>query len=273
MWSIDKVNVFVMNMDSRKDRWNALVKQPEFQNIPNLKRFSSINGKALDINTDPRIGVKARYNIKHHTRRSHDMLDSLGGVGCALTHIALWQKLVESDQNVFLIMEDDIVIPEGSWQKVVKLFHKYPYLANTKNWDFWSLGNHLCDPKPMDPTKKMRYKTRKSTDKWIECKEFFGLNAYFLTKEGAKKLLKEVFPIIQHIDWFISYYAQTQPFKIIFNPYVSFKQRGLKSDITPKQCVICDIPTNAVKTHHIIPKDNVTLKDIASVTHDYIHQP
>ena len=228
------------------------MQQSEARNIPNLARHSAVDGSTLDAATDPRISTMCRYNIKEKTRRSHDLLDSIGGVGCALSHIQLWTNLVASKDPVHLILEDDIKIPPDAWAAVQKMFRDTPSLADSTSWDIWSIGNLHCFEtifvRPAD-----RFLVR---DKWIQCAEFVGLQAYFITRGAAEKLLKDVFPIQQHIDWYITYYAQTKPFKIIHNKLINCSQRGSKSDIAEKeQCVICDVPTKVEASHYVIRKD------------------
>lgn len=267
MWSVDTVQTYVINLDRRRDRWLALEAQPEVRKIPNVQRFSAVDGKTLNVETDSRISVVGRYNIKNFTRRSHDMLDSIGGVGCALSHITLWEKLAASDQEVLLILEDDLIVHDGMWERVRAAFRKYPWLADTSKWDLWSLGNIACNNaigtyNGGDDLSNYVYE-----DKWIQCKEFLGLNGYFLTKAGAKKLLSEVFPIQQHIDWYITYYAQNRPFKIIFNKNIFFAQRGTGSDIAMKKvCAICDVPTDVEQSHFLVSKEHINIAVLAGIS-------
>ena len=267
MWSVDTVQTYVINLDRRRDRWEALEAQPEVRKIPNVQRFSAVDGKTLNAETDSRISVIGRYNIKNFTRRSHDMLDSIGGVGCALSHITLWQKLAASDQEVFLILEDDLIVRDGMWGRVRTAFAKYPWLADTSKWDLWSLGNIACNSAIGTFNGGDDLSNHKYEDTWVQCKEFLGLNGYFLTKAGAKKLLSEVFPLQQHIDWYITYYAQNRPFKIIFNKNIFFAQRGTGSDIAMKKvCAICDVPTDVEKSHFMVKKEHVNLAVLAGIS-------
>jgi len=263
MWSVDHVQTYCINLDRRPDRWAEVTKQPAVKKFPNLQRFSGVDGKTIDLENDKRISTLGRYNIKTNSRRSHDMLDSIGGVGCALSHIALWTKLVNSSENVFLILEDDILVKEDQWDTVRMLFAREPQLADSTTWDIWSIGRIHC-------FEEMGVKTADRhviEDKWLRCQQFVGLNAYFISKTGAAKLLKDVFPIQQHIDWYITYYGQTKPFKIIHNKLVNIRQRGTGSDIVTKDnCVICDIPTTVEKSHYVLPIEGIHVTALASLS-------
>jgi hypothetical protein len=250
MWYVDHVKTFCINLDRRPDRWAEVMAQPAVKKFPNLERFPGVDGKKLNVDTDTRISTLCRYNIKNFTRRSHDMLDSIGGVGCALSHIGLWTKLVNSSDNVFLILEDDILIEDKQWDNVRMLFARDPKLADSTTWDIWSLGRiHCLEEMGVKPADRNVVE-----DKWQRCQQFVGLNAYFISRTGAQKLLKDVYPIQQHIDWYITYYGQTKPFKIIHNKLVNYLQRGTGSDIAAKdKCIICDVPTTVEKSHYVLP--------------------
>ena len=262
MWSVDHVQSYCINLDRRPDRWTEVKAQPIAKKIPNLQRFPGVEGRSIDLDTDTRVSTVCRYNIKNKTRRGHEMIESIGAVGCALSHIALWEKLVKSDQQVFLIIEDDIVASAEEWEKVRYLFAKYPQLADSTTWDIWSIGMLECfeilDKRPID-----QYKIE---DVWKTCAQFVGLQAYFITRRGAAALLKDVFPIQLHIDWYITYYAQVKPLKIIHNKLVNLKQNKAGSDINLGTCVICDIPTKVEETHYIIPIEATNAAVLAALS-------
>jgi GR25 family glycosyltransferase involved in LPS biosynthesis len=258
MWSVDTVKSFCINLDRRKERWDRMMAQSEIKRIPNLKRFSAVDGSTITITTDPRVSTLCRFNIQKHTRRSHDMLDSIGGVGCALSHITLWQNLVKSHDNVFLVVEDDLVLQPGDWSRIRQLYEQNEWLHDSNNWGIWSIGNIRCRAGPNKPYPD----ENKKENKWLECKEFVGFNSYFISRSGAEKLLKECFPIQHHIDWFAGFYAQTHPdFKIVFNKSLNLDQdeafagKDLSDIRTKDVCHICDLPSDIEISHMIFKKE------------------
>ena len=262
-WNIDEVKTFCISLDRRPDRYNRMIIQPEIKKLPNFKKFSAVDGQTLDIKTDTRVSTLGRYNIMNNTRRSHDLLDSIGGVGCALSHITLWQNLLKSNDNVFLIVEDDLVLQQGDWEKVRQLYLQNKWLQDSNKWDIWSVGNLTCVPADNDTKKE---------NKFIFCKEFVGFNSYFISRTGAEKLVKEAFPIQQHIDWFTSYYAQTHPdFKIVYNKSFNLEQDPAflekeHSDIRTKDiCYICDIPTDYEKMYTLVSKNSISSNTVITV--------
>jgi glycosyl transferase family 25 len=109
-WSIDTIPAFCITLDRRLDRWKRFQDQPGIQGL-NVKRFLGVDGKKLDYMNDSRITLLTKRNIDTNTRRSMEELDSVGGVGCALSHIAVWQWMVDNNQEVCLVFEDDAVVP------------------------------------------------------------------------------------------------------------------------------------------------------------------
>ncbi len=108
-WSIDTIPAFCITLDRRLDRWKRFQDQPGIQGL-NVKRFLGVDGKKLDYMNDSRITLLTKRNIDTRTRRSMEELDSAGGVGCALSHIAVWQWMVDNNQEVCLVFEDDAVV-------------------------------------------------------------------------------------------------------------------------------------------------------------------
>ena len=74
-----------------------------------------------------------------------------------------------------------------------------------------------------------------------------GLNGYFITKEGAKKLVAGAFPIDMHVDMYICLCSELKKVNCVShkNLILSLLIESTKSDIQlPSECLICDIPTN-----------------------------
>lgn len=248
-WKIDEIPAQCIALRRRSDRWSKFVSQPAYKTLPKLERFDAVDGQTLDIQNDPRILVSTKRNILNKQRRSHEELDSKGGVGCALSHIGIWQMIVQRQIPMMLIIEDDAKIPNNFVEKVNSLIAASPTLQNPASWDMWNLATSPLYAKPVanDPVV-------------VELDAFVGLIAYVITLQGATKLLEEVFPIHCHIDHYMVILKQVRPMRYIATPSFTFYQRGVdKSDITEKaKCLICNIPTDYDSTHTIISKNDIT---------------
>lgn len=114
-----------------------------------------------------------------------------GELGCAISHIRMWQKLVDSEHGEALILEDDVLI---GWALIQVLNNRdklptdYQHLnLSTKArqqpkgeiiTDIYRASNHIERP--------------------------YSAEAYLITKSGAQKLIDLVEPLYMPIDNFIS---------------------------------------------------------------------
>ena len=110
-WKINEIPAMCISLKRREDRWTKFRGQPAARELPNLQRHEATDGKTLDIATDKRILLSTKRNILKKKRRSHEELDSPGGVGCALSHIAIWQLMVQRQIPTLLVIEDDAALP------------------------------------------------------------------------------------------------------------------------------------------------------------------
>jgi glycosyl transferase family 25 len=191
-------NIWVINLDKSKDRLEKISNNLKSLGLK-YNRFSAINGKNI---TEEKI--KQITNIYCKT-----LLCNYGIVGCASSHIELWKKLVNSNSEYYVILEDDVLLNKTSVDIIKKLENK----LSEYNIDWLSLYcvNIGCGIS----------KNEFEIDEYKFGKPFFPLQtaAYILTKNGAKQLLKNIDKISYHIDFDIA----IKNFYIEFNYYTSDK--------------------------------------------------
>ena len=243
-WSIDSIPAFCITLERRQDRWRRFQDQSGIDGL-NLKRFTGVDGKTIDITKDDRVALCTKRNILAKTRRSHEELDSVGGVGCALSHIAVWQWMVDNNQEVCLIFEDDAVVPPDFVERANKCITDSTILKDPKKWDMWLLGG-IWDNLTKIP----------GEPKAIRVGEFVLFHAYIMTLHGAKRLLKDVYPIHSHIDLWVSIYGYVHDFRTVGCTNLILQQnQKVKTDIqSEKGCAICDVPVDYGKTHTMVSK-------------------
>ena len=243
-WSIESIPAFCITLERRQDRWRRFQDQSGIDGL-DLKRFLGVDGKTINITNDDRVALCTKRNILAKTRRSHEELDSVGGVGCALSHIAVWQWMVDNNQEVCLIFEDDAIVPPDFVERANKCINESSILKDYKKWDMWLLGG-LWDNLTKIPDEK----------KAVRVGEFVLFHAYVMTLHGAKRLLKDVYPIHSHIDLWVSIYGYVHNFRTVGCTDLILKQnQKIKTDIqSEKGCAICDVPVDYGKTHTMISK-------------------
>jgi GR25 family glycosyltransferase involved in LPS biosynthesis len=243
-WTIESIPAFCITLERRQDRWRRFQDQSGIEGL-DLKRFLGVDGKKLDIKDDPRVTTLTKRNIATKTRRSHEELDTIGGVGCALSHVAVWQWLVDNDHEMVLVFEDDAVVPPDFIERADKCINESTILKDPKKWDMWLLGGQWEDlTKIPDETETVRIGA------------FVLFHAYVITKRCARKLLKDVYPIHCHIDIWASIYAHFNDLRFVGCPHLVLDQtQRVKTDIQPNNtCHICNVPTDYEKNNKIVSK-------------------
>lgn len=246
-WKIDQIPAQCISLKRRTDRWSAFVSQPAFKTLPKLERFDAIDGNTIDIANDDRVLLSTKRNILNKQRRSHEELDSKGGVGCALSHIGIWQMMVQRQIPLLLVFEDDARLPNNFVELANEFIEKSPTLQDPSKWDMWLFSNIQLHSKPVPGDILV-----------ADVQSFVTLTGYVITLKCAEKFLKHVFPIHCHIDFYMVILKQVIPMTYVSTPKFRIYQRGLKSDIAEKpKCLICNIPTDYDSTHTVISKSDM----------------
>jgi glycosyl transferase family 25 len=253
-WQINEIPAMCISLKRREDRWLKFSGQPVIRELPNLQRHEATDGKTLDIATDKRILLSTKRNILKKQRRSHEELDSPGGVGCALSHIAIWQEMVQRQVPITLVIEDDAALPNDFAAQANTIINKSPTLQDPQSWDLWILAAKTIGPTPVESDPLVQ-----------EITSFTGTIAYVITLRGATKLLEHALPVHCHIDKYMCILKELQPMRYLITPSFSFYQLGVDaSDIIQQGgCRICDIPTDFDKTQTLVNK--TTLNNLESI--------
>lgn len=91
--------VFVINLDRSKKRLINISNQLEKLGIP-FERFPAVDGNGI-------INQEIYFNKKRFKLEClHDVVP--GEVGCSLSHINIWRKIVDSKIPFALVLEDDV---------------------------------------------------------------------------------------------------------------------------------------------------------------------
>ena len=243
-WSIDSIPAFCITLDRRVDRWKRFQDQPGIQGL-NVKRFLGVDGKNIDYMNDSRVTLLTKRNIATRTRRSQEELDSVGGIGCALSHIAIWQWMVDNNQEICLVFEDDAVVPPDFVERANTCISKSNIMKNSKQWDLWTLSRVVEDPTeiPEEP----------AASGFFQVGSFALTHGYVITRSTAERFLKDAYPIHCHIDFWMSIYCFYHKMRMVSCKKTQLAQNGSTTDIqNEKGCAICEIPPDYYKTHRLV---------------------
>lgn len=174
MNSINKI--FVINLDKDNHRFEKCKYQFQQFNITNYERFKGIHGKEL-----------SKTEISNLTTSIGKYIVSKNMVGCGISHIKLWEKIVNENIEKALILEDDFIFKDDFLNKFNKIIENTPI-----DYDMIFLTSNFIHNKTL---------------KLYDINEYFYKQSlisqtlgYIITLNGAKKILKDINKVTYHID-------------------------------------------------------------------------
>jgi glycosyl transferase, family 25 len=198
--TLNDVKIYLINLDRNKERLYHFDQQYARSDLSKnpYERIQAVDGNTLDISK--LVSHKAHMEIlqaeKSGFRTKHYQL-TRGAVGCYLSHLNVYRKLIADDAKMALIFEDDVVFQPTILLKMQKHVESIP-----KDWDLILLGCHciVC----------------KKNRKFSKLERFFFMHAYLITQTAAKKILAYLKDrkIDQQIDSVLGEMARKQDLNI-----------------------------------------------------------
>ena len=190
---VDKV--YLINLKRRIDRLVDFKKKYDISDMSNIEYniIEAVDGSTLDIDKIPLSEVaKTELQQVEYTgyRHRHYQLTK-GAIGCYLSHINVWNDIMDNNVDIALVFEDDANIPPNM-KSIVNYTLQTPKIPS--DWDILLLG-FLCNICHWDDTKV-----------YSKVERFMLTHCYIIRKEAIKKILDTdtLFPITQQIDAYLS---------------------------------------------------------------------
>ena len=214
--------VFVINLESRPDRLNRFIKDAPisdtdsipFDGFKEIEVFTAVVGKDV-----PKEYLKKYENNDFNYRN--------GIIGCAESHITLWERLINDQEHSFYIIFEDDAKFDLQFNS-----HFQEFLEFNINWDLFYFGGpcSFADRKAKHGTTNGKF-TVPNENAIIESKTSLSTIGYAISKNGAKVLLDSVSNGIRYsIDWFmIKNFHKLNVFSM--NPYIVFSNDPNDTDI------------------------------------------
>ncbi len=192
-----KYNIRGITLDKNSERCKSFIANNQHLNI---EIFEGVKGS--DLSKDFIISTKLITDELLSTN-----LVSLGSIGCAESHRRIWKDIVSSETST-LILEDDVFTHHD-----IATFINNNYLLLQKiDGLFFTINTDsiLQSMSKEGLVKTQKFQPRNPNKKWINnalnsiyiknisFEKFikgFGTSAYFLTPDGAKNMLENVFPL------------------------------------------------------------------------------
>jgi glycosyl transferase family 25 len=190
--------IHIVNLKKSVDRLENVKKVMSKYNLK-FERFDAIYGKELSQEE-----VNKNANILCRT-----LLCNNGIIGCAMSHIQLWNKLLNDNMSdKYIIMEDDI--EDINIQELNNLVN----FINDNKFDFDYISLNCISLFCQNLNKGIKV----SDTLYLTNKIYpFGTGAYIISKNGAKKLVDMInkYKIFYHIDFTVSFkkYLSNNNFK------------------------------------------------------------
>ena len=168
--------VFVINLDSRADRWKSLLEAEP--SLSSATRISAVDGRNMTLT--PEI-----YQLFQH----NNFKWKKSVMGCMLSHVSIWKKILQEKGDSFLILEDDVRFEPG-WRE------QWNRIDVPKDADIVYLGgilppNRAGLPNVLQKVTNHCYSIQPNCLFSVAPLPIFHLCAfsYVLTRSGAEKLV------------------------------------------------------------------------------------
>lgn len=235
--------VFVINLDRSVDRWANMHAQLEKLGMP-YERSAATDGKSC---SDAFLSsyYSAILNKKHYFVGL-----SCGEIACYISHLKVCQKIVDLNLDYGIVLEDDI--------ELNPLFYAVPFALNAikHKWNYIKLMAPFKAKKALSrtpfaveipatcTTEKFENQNIAKSEKQIMAPFVFelvkwnkppmGMQAYAITKEGAKEILAKRSRFFRPIDVDLQYTWETSLAIDGLCPFLC-KVRDIESDIGHKK--------------------------------------
>ena len=242
------MKVKVINLDRRPDRWTRFSSQAGVTRLAAqfpVERFSAVDGKTINVETDERISMRTKRNIKFRSRRTHEDIDTVGAIGCYLSHVQIWREFVASGAAAVMVLEDDALVPPNFLDQLLSCSASLTQVTDLQK-SIWSFS------RPHSFFERDQNTYREGV--WI-CNIATPTTGYILFRGAAQALLANCFPIDNHVD--LMMYQATQLYMIttIHHPSLLLNQVAVQrgdSNIQENRCTLCDVPTRPEQKGYLV---------------------
>jgi lipooligosaccharide galactosyltransferase I len=154
--------------------------------------FDAVYGKNLSQDELQKIDYKF-YQSKYLAKKPL----TLGEIGCAMSHIKLYEHIREINIPEAIILEDDAIVSHHFKEIVLDALKKAPSRKEIIFLDHGKAKSWLLKKMLFDRYKLVRYRVPSKNS----LRGIFMADAYLITSNGINKLLKYAYPIRMPADY------------------------------------------------------------------------
>ncbi len=221
---MERFPTYVISLDRAKEKYKRV--ERDFSAIGiQVQRFPGVYAKELPKEyLESVVHPYALYTIDNG-RKIDPEISTLGAVGCYLSHVELWKKLLESEEEVMHVVEDDATVL-ATVEEMNEFIQSVP-----SDWDIIYLGFFKMHPlmtrgEDVELSNRM-YRINSPT---------YQTHSYVINRRGAEKLLSKAFPIVHHVDSYMSFMAMKGGLNA-YRPRSAFliQDQSLGTDVSLKE--------------------------------------
>lgn len=212
---------YVINLEKNVDRLKLFTDSylASDLNVLRMIRFNAVNGRTIDLQ---KYVNDTTYNrilrVESDRQRLYHYELTRGAVGCFLSHMEIYKRLILDDEaDYYMVFEDDVLIPKKCINNMER------YISNApKDWDILLFGTSL-------------HETTHNYLMYKKVRYFWGMYSYVISKSGARKFLakmERLKTIRMQIDSMMSMMAENGMLNVYMKRIGLFRfQPGAKTDI------------------------------------------
>ena len=155
--------------------------EPSAEKVEYLKKFNIETEIVIGINGK----IASEEEIESRVSPLYSKIAPKGAIGCSISHMNVWSKFLETNDDYAIIFEDDIVLEENFNEKLANALFEVP-----RTYDIIYLGCIGCDTNNLlfgKITKKIQLTSNIAKNDFA-----LGTHAYIVSRKGAQKLLLEL---------------------------------------------------------------------------------
>lgn len=218
----------IINLESRKDRWNRMHEYYVKQSKLKLERFDAIKIKDSYV-AESHLSPRGRVDFKSKDRVQHQAISGYGAIGCALSHLHIWQLFLQSDAKYCVVLEDDL--NSNHAYRLDASIEKFKLFTKNEEPDIFLLG--WCGSLP--PKKKDDTLIVFPSSRGYSC-----TSGYIVNRHAAEILSLYAYPIEMQVDFAMQAIADKFHLKVkATSKNLCLKQVLTGSDVFTT-CFLCE---------------------------------
>lgn len=204
--------IFIINLDRQSGRWKTIKQELKsiktFSNRTLLEyseRISAIDAQKTDLVSDKvnnTYKIQDQYFVDPNPKLLNIVREKDVNIkmtkqerAVALSHISIWEKIVNENIETALILEDDVFFENDFSKKINRIWNEIK--ISTKHFDILFLSYKRVEFNP-------DIQSVKFSNLLIPKRGIWWFSGYVITKTGAKSLLSKL-PVIGPIDLWINH--------------------------------------------------------------------